>query len=62
MKKHTLENFVKFSGKHLFWSLFFNKDAVLRPATLLKKGLRQRCLPLNSAKFSRTPFLQNTFG
>ena len=30
------------------------------PATLLKKRLWYRCFPLNSSKFPRTPFLQNT--
>ena len=34
----------------------------LRPATLLKKRLWHRCFPVNFAKFSRTPFLQNTSG
>ena len=34
----------------------------LRPATLLKKRLWQRCFPVNFAKFLRTPFLQNTSG
>ena len=33
-----------------------------RPATLLKKRLWHRCFPVNSAKFLRTPFLQNTSG
>ena len=32
----------------------------LWPATLLKKRLWYRCFPLNSSKFPRTPFLQNT--
>ena len=30
-------NFAKFTGKHLCWSIFFNKVAGLRSATLLKK-------------------------
>ena len=32
------------------------------PATLLKKRLRHRCFPMNFAKFSRIPFLQNNPG
>ena len=36
-KKGVLRNFAKFTGKHLCQSLFFNKVAGLRPATLLKK-------------------------
>ena len=31
MKKGVLKNFTKFTGKHLCESLFFNKDADLRP-------------------------------
>ena len=38
----VLRNFAKFTGKHLYQSLLFNKVAGLRPATLLKKRLWQR--------------------
>ena len=48
--------------KHLCQSLFFRKVAGLRPVTLLKKKLWHRCFPANFVKFSRAPFLQNTFG
>ena len=61
-KKGFLRNFVKFTGKHKCQSLFFNKVVGLRPATLLKKRLWHRCFLVNFAKFSRTPFLQNTSG
>ena len=37
-KKGVLENFAKFTGKQLSQSLFFNKVADLRPATVLKRG------------------------
>ena len=37
----VLRNFSKVTGKHLCQSLFFNKVAGLRPATLLKKTLAQ---------------------
>ena len=50
-KKGVLRNFPKFTGKHLCQSLF------LRPATLLKKKLYDRCFPVNFAKFLRAPFL-----
>ena len=43
-------------------SLFFNKVAGLRPATLLKKSLWHRCFPVNFEKFLRKPFSQNTSG
>ena len=58
VKKDAFKNFIKFIGKYLCWSLFFNK---LRPATLLKKRLKHRCFPVNFVTFLRTPFLQNTY-
>ena len=61
IKKGILKNFAKFTGKHQCQNLFFNKVAGLRLATLLKKRLWHRCFPVNFAKFSRTPFLQNNF-
>ena len=59
---NVLRSFVKFTGKHLCQSLFFNKVAGFRPAILLKKKLWHRCFPVNFAKLLRTPFLQNTSG
>ena len=56
-KKGVLRNFTKFTGKHLYQSLFLNKVAGLRPATLLKKRLWHRYFPVNFAKFLRAPFL-----
>ena len=38
-KKGVLKNFVKFTEKHLCWSLFFNKVTGLRTESLFKKGL-----------------------
>ena len=49
-------NFTKFTGKHLCQSLFFNKVAGPRPATLWNKRLWYRCFPVNFMKFLRTPF------
>ena len=57
-RKGFLRNFAKFTGKHLRQSLFFNKVAGLRPATLLKKRLWHRCFPVNFAKFLRTFFTE----
>ena len=54
VKKGVLRNFAKFTGKHLCQSLFLNKVAGLKPATLLKKRLWHRCFPVNFAKFLRT--------
>ena len=52
--------FAKFTRKHLCQRLFLNKvEAVrpvaVRPATLLKKS-SGRGVPVNAAKFLRTPF------
>ena len=52
----ALRNFAKFTGKHLCQSLFFSKDAGLRPPTLLKKRLWHRYFPVKFAKFLRTYF------
>ena len=62
VSKCVLRNFAKFTGKHVCQSLFFNKNAGLRPATLLKKRLWHRYFPVNFAKFLRTSFSQNTSG
>ena len=59
-EKGALRKFTKFTGKHLYQSLFFNKTARLRPAILLKKRPWERCFFVNFAKFLRTLFLQNT--
>ena len=56
IKKGVLRHFTKLARKHLCHSLFFNKVAGLRPATLLKKRLWHRCFPVNFVKFLRTPF------
>ena len=55
-KKGVLKNFAKSKGKHLCQSLFFNKVAGLRSATLLKKRLWYKCFPVNFVKLLRTPF------
>ena len=56
-KKGVLRNFAKFTGKHLCQSLFFNKVAGLKPATLLKKRLWCRCFLVTFVKFLRKLFL-----
>ena len=56
MKKRVLRNFTKSTGKNLCQSLFYNKVAGLRPATLLQKRFLQRSFPVNFAKFLRTTF------
>ena len=56
-EKGVLRNFAKFTGKHLCQSLFSNKVAGFRPATLLKKRLWHRIFPVNFTNSLRTPFL-----
>ena len=59
--KKGSKNFPKFTGKYLCQSLFFNKGAGLKHATLLKKILQWRCFPVDFLKFLRASFSQNTF-
>ena len=61
-KKGVLRNFATFTRKRLCQSLFLNKVAGMRPATLLKERLWHRCFPVNFTKFLKTLFLQNTCG
>ena len=55
-EKGVFRNFAKFTGKHLYQSLFFNKVADLRSATLSKKRLWRICFSANFAEFLKTPF------
>ena len=55
-KKVFLQNFTKFTGKHLCQSLFFNQVAGLRPATFFKKRLWHRCFSMNFVKLKNTYF------
>ena len=57
-KKGVLVNFTKFTGKHLCWSLIFNKVAGLRPESLLKNRLQHRCFPLNLINLFKNRFLK----
>ena len=50
-KKNVLKNFANFTGKHLCWSLFFNKVTGLRACSFIKKSLQHRCVPVKLAKF-----------
>ena len=59
LKIGVLKSFAIFTGKHLCWSLLFNKVAGLRPAVLLKKKrLQHRCFLANMEKFLRTAFFK----
>ena len=61
-KKCVLRIFANFTGKHLCQSLFFNKFAGLRPATLSKKRLWHRCFPVRFAKFLSAAFFTEHSG
>ena len=61
-KRGFLRNFAKSTGKYLYQSLFFNKVAGYRPATLLKERLWHRSFLVNFVKFFRILFLPDTSG
>ena len=52
----VLKNFAMFAGKHLCWSLFFNKYTGLKACNFIKKRLQHKFFPVKLAKFLRTPF------
>ena len=49
-KKAVLKSFAIFTGKHLCWNLFFNKNVSLQGPSFIKKRLE---------KFLRTTILEN---
>ena len=55
VKKHVLNNFTNFTGKHMPWSLFLIK----LQAHVIKKRLQRRCFAVKFAKFLRAPILKN---
>ena len=59
-KKGVLRNFAKFTGKHLCQSLFFDKVAGLRPATLLKKETQAQMLSCEVCKIFKNTFSYRT--
>ena len=60
VKKGVLRNFTKFTGKHLCQSLFFNKVAGLRPATLSKRRLWAQVFSCEFCEISKNTFLHRT--
>ena len=56
LKKAFLKNIAKFIGKHLCWSLFFEKFEGIKACNFIKMRLQHRCFPVNIAKFLRKPF------
>ena len=59
LKERVLKTFLRIEGETPVFH-FFDKNTGLRPATLIRKRLQQRCFAVNFVNFSRTPFLQNT--
>ena len=57
IEKGVFRNFAKFTGKHLCQSLFFNKKAGLRPATLLKEETLAHVLSCEFCEISKNTFL-----
>ena len=55
-KKGVFENFAKFTGENLLHSLFFNKTAGLRPATLLKKRTLEQVFSCEICKHFKNAF------
>ena len=55
------KNLAIFIGKHLRWSLFFNKVAGLKVCTFIKNRFQRRCFPMNIAKFLRAAFFIEHF-
>ena len=55
-KGGVLKYFSKFTRKHLCWSLFFNKLAGLRLATVLKKRLRHMFFSCESYEIFKNSF------
>ena len=53
--KGVLRNFEKFTGKHLYQGLLFNKVVGLRTLTLLRKRFWYSCFPVKFSKFLKTP-------
>ena len=53
-KLDVLKNFPKFTGKHMYRSLFFNDVVGIQSLTLFKIELRHRHFPVNFAKSLRT--------
>ena len=56
MKKGVLRNVTKVTGKDLYQSLFFNKVAGLRPATLLKKETLAQVFSYEFCNISKNAF------
>ena len=55
----VFKNVTIFTEKHLCWSLF-NKVAGVKAYNFIKKRLRHRCFPVNTAKIFKNSFFYRT--
>ena len=62
VKGRKVENFRKIRKKTLVSESLFWKSCKSEAYNFIKKRLQHRCFPMNIAKFSWRPFLQNTSG
>ena len=62
VRKGVLRNFAKFTGKHLCQSLFFNKVAALRLATLLIKETLAQVFSCEFCEISNNTFFTEYSG
>ena len=62
LKKRVLKSFTKFTGKHLWQILFFNKVTGLRPATLFKKKTLAQVFSCEFCKITKNTCFKNIFG
>ena len=57
-KKNLLKNFAKFTGKNMPGSLFFNKLADMKPATLLKKEALTQVFSSEVSEIFKNPYFK----
>ena len=61
MKKSVPKNLAKYTGKHVCWSLFFNKVAGLKP-TVSGMGTCHRKFPeITEQMFFRNSYIRTSF-
>ena len=59
IKKAVLKNFAIFTGKQLFWSLFFNKNASLQSCNFIKKETTTQVFSCEYCKIFKNTILKN---
>ena len=59
-KKDVLKNFAKFTGKHLYQSLFFNKVASLQACDFIKKETLAQVFSCEFCEIFKNTFFHRT--